>query len=98
MNAEETIEMGTPEKREFAINNILKSLGVATLGELIWVRRNLERNFSERTQKSTREEQDKYKSMQLQTENLLQEYQSLIEELSKIKNNKELNEKTIKKL
>ncbi len=90
--------MGTVEEREEQISKIISQLGLSTLGELIWIQRNLERNLNERQEESTEKEINLYEKKKQEIADLMKEHKDLISNLSNLQREKESNEVEIVKL
>jgi len=90
MDLEANDIMGNSEEREVQISEIFKLLGVATLGELTWVQRNLKRNFSQRLMEESANHSE-FDNMKVKIDELLEKHQILIKELSSVQEEKESN-------
>lgn len=81
--------MGTLEERETHISAIISYLGVSTIGELIWTRRALERNFKDKQLDSDESDMNIYEQKKLEIEELLKSNQSMISKISNLQDEKE---------
>jgi predicted nuclease with TOPRIM domain len=90
--------MGSLEEREAQISAIISYLGVSTIGELIWVQRALERNFQDKNIDSANKDANIYEQKKLETEKLLNDYQSMISKIANLQDEKESVQKHLEGL
>ncbi len=90
--------MGTPEQREAQISEIISYLGVSTIGELIWVLRWLERNFQDKQLESDSKATNIYEQKKQEIEKLLNDYQTMISEISSLQDEKKSVQSQMKNL